>query len=417
MNMLFCARFAFKKGKNGPDGRKPRHKNPQKAGVNHMSNRNKRKDPMPKLIVAAVLLVALAVAAFVLSDMFKDYRADKLAKMQQAVKESNEEKYAAYEQEVAEYKESLEQPETNTGWPAAKDEGFDIVDLTNYPLQIPGTVTVSRADIMNNGLLLVNEWHSRPEDFDESAITSLSGYARNSGLDPFWSSSSNKLFPVAIDALVAALTDAKAVGLENYVVDYSYRTYDEQQALFDKAMASYESRYSGDALIARTKREINYPGTSEYNTGLSFTLYTWRKDDSAFNNLEFVETEQGKWFYENSWKYGIIFRFPKANYPYSTTTDKSYKTGVSRGIDCYRYVGVPHATIMHHLDLCLEEYIEYLMDHPHFAVYQDGKLLYEITRQQVGDDVATFSVDITRKNTNYTMYLDNMGGVVTVYSY
>ena len=391
-------------------------KYPQKAGATDMSNK-KRRDPMVGLIVLAVVMAVLTAGAFILSGMIDEYRSARLADMRQEVNQRNQENYAAYEQEVEDFKAGLVSTEGSDEWPEASQEGFDIVDLTNYPLLLPGTVTVNRADIMNNGLLLVNEWHSRPQDFDESTITSLSGYARNSGLDPFWSGTSNKLFPVAIDALIAALKDAKAVGLENFVVDYSYRTYDEQQALFDKEMAKHESRYSGDALIARTKREINYPGTSEYNTGLSFTLYNWREGDSAFNDLKFAATEQGKWFYENSWKYGIIFRFPKADYPYETTTDKSYKTGVNRGMDCYRYVGIPHATIMHHLDLCLEEYIEYLMDHPHFAVYQDGKLVYEVTRQQVGDDVASFSVDITRKNSNYTMYLDNMGGVVTVYTY
>ena len=143
----------------------------------------------------------------------------------------------------------------------------------------------------------------------------------------------------------------------------------------------------------------------------------YQKDNAALNNASFYETAQGKWLYENSWKYGLVFRFPKAGYPMADTTDKSYKTGVKSNLNIYRYVGVPHAEIMHHLDLCLEEYIEYLMEHPHLAVFEDGVKKYEITRQQVGDEAATFTVNINRMTSNYTMYLDNMGGVVTVYSY
>lgn len=390
-----------------------------------MSNnpRNKRRDPMAALIVIAVLAGLLAAACIVGGSMIKTYRAAVLREKQQDVDSRNAEKVEAYDRDVAEYMAKLNQPDqVNEAWPAAAAEGWDLIDLTNYPLEAPSTVTVSRADIMNNGLLLVNEWHSRPEDFDESKVVGVSGYARESGLDSFWENSTCKLLPEAADALIAALKDAKAAGLEHFVLraGYTYRSWDDQNTLFQaevERQRTSHSSYSEEKLIERAKRSVNYPGTSEYNTGLSFQLYLYEKDNSALNNAKFYETEQGKWLYENSWKYGLVFRFPKAGYPMADTTDKSYKTGVSTSLNIYRYVGVANAEIMHHLDLCLEEYIEYLLEHPHFAVFQDGAKRYEVTRQQVGDDAATFSVDINRMTTNYTMYLDNMGGVITVYTY
>ena len=109
--------------------------------------------------------------------------------------------------------------------------------------------------------------------------------------------------------------------------------------------------------------------------------------------------------------------FPTAGYPMADTTDKSYKTGVTSKLNIYRYVGVANAEIMHYLDLCLEEYIEYLQEHTHLAVFENGVKKYEITYQIVGDDVDSFTVDINRLTDNYVMYLDNMGGVVTVYTY
>lgn len=390
-----------------------------------MSNnpRNKRRDPMKGLIVVAVLAGLLAAACIVGNSMIKTYRAAVLKEKQQAVESRNAEKVEAYDREVEEYMAKLNQPDqVNSAWPAAAAEGWDLIDLTNYPLEAPSTVTVSRADIMNNGLLLVNEWHSRPEDFDDSKVVGVSGYARDSGLDSFWENSTCKLLPEAIDALIAALKDAKAAGLEHYVLraGYTYRSWDDQNTLFQaevERQRSSHSSYSEEKLIERAKRSVNYPGTSEYNTGLSFQLYLYEKDNATLNNAKFYETEQGKWLYENSWKYGFVFRFPKAGYPMADTTDKSYKTGVTTSLNIYRYVGVANAEIMHHLDLCLEEYIEYLQEHPHFAVFEDGAKRYEVTYQQVGDDAATFSVDINRMTTNYTMYLDNMGGVVTIYSY
>ncbi len=402
-------------------------KNPQKAGVNHMSNNSrikKRKDPMVGLIVLAVLMALLVAGCIIGGSMIKEYRSALLNEKRQTVMDRNAAKEAEYDRAVDEYMAKLNQSnEVNEDWPEPAKEGWDIIDLTNYPLEAPGTASVSRAEIMNNGLLLVNEWHSRPEDFDDSAVTSVAGYARNDKeLSSFVENNTCRLLPTAIDALMAALKDAKAVGLTGYVLKAgsTYRSYDDQYAIFQKEVDDQRRRhpdYSDEKIVERAKRTVNYPGTSEFNTGLAFTLYLYEKDNDALNNSAFYESAQGKWLYENSWKYGLVFRFPKAGYPMADTTDKTYKTGILSKLNIYRYVGVANAEIMHHLDLCLEEYIEYLMEHPHVAVFEDGVKKYEITRQQVGDDRSTFTVDINRVTSNYTMYLDNMGGVVTVYTY
>ncbi|MBQ2927170.1 MAG: D-alanyl-D-alanine carboxypeptidase family protein [Oscillospiraceae bacterium] len=383
----------------------------------------KRKDPMGGLIVLAVLMALLVAGCVIGGSMIKEYRANLLHEQQQAVDARNAQKQAEYEREVAQYMSKLSQADSvNEAWPTPAAEGWDIIDLTNYPLEAPGSVTVNRADIMNNGLLLINEWHSRPEDFDDSTVTGVAGYSRESGLGSFVENNTCKLMPQAIDAVIAALKDAKAVGLEGFVLQagYTYRTWDEQNVLFQKELESQRSRhpsYSEDKLLERAKRNVNYPGTSEYNSGLAFKFYLYQSGNNELNNAKFYETAQGKWLYENSWKYGLVFRFPKAGYPMPDTTDKAYKTGVNSGLNIYRYVGIPNAEIMHHLDLCLEEYIEYLQEHSHVAVFENGRKKYEVTYQKVGDDVASFSVEINRMTSNYTMYLDNMGGVVTVYSY
>ena len=121
-------------------------------------------------------------------------------------------------------------------WPTPDtQEGISIVDLTNYPLDNPGTVTVSRQDVMLGGLLLVNEWHSRPSDFDESSLVSIMTYARSMGVTKsIWRNSDQKLFPVAANALLDALNAAKEAGLEGYVVREAYRSISDQQTLWDR---------------------------------------------------------------------------------------------------------------------------------------------------------------------------------------
>ncbi|MBE5769354.1 MAG: D-alanyl-D-alanine carboxypeptidase family protein [Clostridiales bacterium] len=391
----------------------PIHRNTlQKAGANTTMSNNKRRDPIKLILVLTLVLAILTGAVYFAGNFITQFREELLADKQAEVQAANEQLKQEYALELAEF-EKEQAAGANKAWPAQKTEGWDVVDLTHYPLENAGYVTVRRGDVINGGLLLVNEWHSRPADFAEDALVSIGENSKDViGVRNY----SQKLFPQAVEALVAALTDAKAVGLEHYVVDDAYRTYAEQEALFNKTMEKYASRYEGDALIARTKKEVNYPGTSEFNSGLSFTLYLYARGNDAVNDQLFSTSEQGKWLYENSWKYGLVFRFPKADFPLPGTEDKSYKTGVSLSLNCFRYVGKAHAAVMNHLNLCLEEYIEYLQEHPHIAVFENGVLKYEIVRQQVGD-AESFSVQVTNKTRNYTMSLDNMGGVVTAFEY
>ena len=79
-------------------------------------------------------------------------------------------------------------------------------------------------------------------------------------------------------------------------------------------------------------------------------------------------------------------------------------------------MGKGNAAVMHYFDFCLEEYIEYLQEHPHIAVFEDGKLKYEIYRQYVGD-ANTFNIQLTGKAPSWTSSMDNMGAIVTVFEY
>jgi zinc D-Ala-D-Ala carboxypeptidase len=388
------------------------------------SSGKKRVSSLTFLIAATAVLAALAVLCLFGSNLLYAMRINNVNELRAEAQQRNDEKAEAYAQEVADLQAQLDaNNNVNQAWPEPDtQEGIAIVDLTNYALDNPGTVVVSRQDAMLGGLLLVNEWHSRPSDFDESGLVSIMTYAKSMGqTKSIWRSSEQKLFPVAISALLDALNAAKADGLEGYVVYEGYRSISDQQTLFDTEYNRLKERHSGwseDELIASTKKSINMPGTSEYNTGLSFRLYLYESGNTELNKLAFSESDQGKWMYENSWKYGLVFRFPLQDFPTEGTVSRAYKTGVSVEMNLFRYVGVANATVMHQLDLCLEEYIEYLMAHPHIAVFEDGQLRYEIVRQQIEDETSSYmNVSVTQKTTNYTMSLDNMGGVVTVYEY
>ena len=383
-----------------------------------MSRNQKKSKAVPIVTVLAILVIAAAVVCFLFDPLVAQPKREAIAKENEAaraaVEERNQEAEARYAAAIADLESQSSTP-TNPSWPDHKSEGWDILELDSIPLENPTAVSMTRQDLMNNGMLLVNEWHSRPEDFDETGVVGVSKYY--SGDDKVAAKDNNvTLFPVAIEALHDALAGAKAEGLEHYMVEEGYRSYDTQNTYFQNKLTKLSSKYSGDALIAAAKKEVNYPGTSEYNSGLGFELRQYEKDNPDFNSKKFSTTDQAKWMNENCWKYGIVFRFPQQAWPLESSTDKSFKTGVSKRLNLYRYVGKGNAAIMHYKDFVMEEYIEYLQEHPHIALFEDGVLKYEIYRQYVGDS-DTINVQLTRNARTYTSSLDNMGAVITVFEY
>ena len=388
-----------------------------KRQVYNVSKRKKSK-AVPVVLVITVLLAALAAGCFLvkplLTDPLRKASAEELAKKQAETEKKNRQTQAEYDATILDLQNQASQP-SNPSWPEHKSEGWQILDLSNYPLENQTAESKTRADLMYNGMLLVNEWHSRPADFDESKVVSVGKYL--GGNNKVQVKDYNvTLLPAAADALLEAINAAKEANMLHYMVDEGFRTYGEQEGYFNKKIEKLSSRYTGDALIAAAKKEVNAPGTSEYNTGLSFTLRLYDKNDPEVATPKFSTTEQSRWMNENCWKYGLVFRFPQAGWPLDTTQDKSFKTGVSMKMNLYRYVGKGNAAMMHYLDLCLEEYIEYLQEHQHIALFEDGVLKYEVYRQYVGD-ASAINVQLTRNARSYTSSLDNMGAVITVFEY
>ena len=316
--------------------------------------RNNKRDPMKIMLRVTVSLVVLAVAASLLSGAIGSYRQQNLVARQKEVQQINEQRDQEYAVALAEF-ERASASGANLAWPMQKSEGWDVVDLTNYPLENPGSITLTRQDLMYGGMLLVNQWHSRPDDFDDAGVVSIGNYTGGKiGVADY----TVKLFPVAIAALQDAIAGAKAAGYEHYMVSEGYRSWDDQNALFQKAMDRLKSKYSGDALVEQAKKSVNYPGTSEFNSGLSFTLRLYSRTDASIGKPAYSTTAAGQWMSENCWKYGFVFRFPLADFPLQGTADKSYKTGISAELNLYRYVGKGNAAVMHIKDFCMEEYVD-----------------------------------------------------------
>ena len=361
-------------------------------------------DAYGKLVRVLIVLFVLTVICFagylLLDQSIKIQEADNAARAQQ----ENDRLQEAYLQAKAEEQAAAEQVEAPE-WPVPKQQGWDVVDVSDFPLTNTKTYTATRQELISSGMLLVNRWHAVPDDL--ASCEFLGVHATDKTIPT--ANANVKLLSPAITALGKMLAAAKEDGLEHYNIEEGYRLRETQQQYYDTAAAKYQDSYTGENLVNKVISEgYSVPGTSEYESGLAFRLGRYLKGDDIMN-YKFHELPQSDWMVEHSWEYGVIFRFPVQGYPNATVSDKSYKTGQSSKLSIYRYVGEANAAVMHIMNFCMEEYIEYLIAHPHIAVYQDGELKYEIYRTEdyTGGDA---TVNVTRSAREVIVSVDNMDG-------
>lgn len=372
-----------------------------------MSNTAKA-DPFRKLLkwtIALLLVFALLATGFVLLDKYQKGERDRQA---QRITEENQKIIEENTRARAEQQAQLESGEVKA-WPEAKAEGWDILNVSDFPVQGAREQAVTRAELLKGGLLLVNRWHSMPGDF-----TLVEGDIKSVGTATSYrvpvADANVLLMDNAITALDAMIAAAKEAGLESYIIREGYRSAQTQLGYWENEVARYAERYSGDSLTEKARERVAYPGTSDYHTGLSANFDVYNRNDSALNSMDFQESAQADWLNEHCWEYGFVFRFPIQGYPNAETVDKSYKTAINLKINAYRFVGVPHAAVMRQMNFCLEEYIDYLIKNPHLAVYQDGVLKYEIYRVPGGS--ADTTISLPEQATSYLASTDNMDGII-----
>jgi D-alanyl-D-alanine carboxypeptidase len=147
-----------------------------------------------------------------------------------------------------------------------------------------------------------------------------------------------------LNGMMSGFVDA--TGKKDVNVVSGYRSYVEQQELYEESLAENGAEYTASFLAQ--------PGCSEHHTGLAvdFSIFHIDSGDSE----EFNGTGEYAWFDEHSWSYGFIRRYAE---------EKAEFTGVSDEPWHFRYVGIPHAYYMMENSLCLEEYIELLRNYPY----------------------------------------------------
>ena len=262
------------------------------------------------------------------------------------------------------------------------------------------TVTLTVADMRKGDLIVVNSAHiytfpsPRLEDLSASAKTAylLASYRQQLGGSNPYSldlSKEHLMMPNAAQALNDMLEqNCLATGESAINVHTTYRTEADQA--------------SGQFA----------PGYSEHHTGLLVRLQVW----NAGGTYSDLKEADRPWIFRNCHSYGFIQRYPAA---------KAGITGVSNYEECFRYVGVPHATYIKQNGLCLEDYVT-LLKNNHSTT--NGSNLKMLSVDTNGDGISDYGVyyvpvnaagDLTAvpvpNGLTYTVSGDNIGGfIITV---
>lgn len=200
--------------------------------------------------------------------------------------------------------------------------------------------------------ILANKQHSIGEDFSPAKLVEIpKKYRRTDRV--------LKLDLTAEKALEAMMQDMFALGIDDVCVQSAYRTYAEQQNLFNNYVNSEINKgLSRDEAIANANKYSARPEYSEHRTGLCVDFFVsscmlelenYGYEGSYPNDVGFTETNAYPWLLKNCWKYGFILRYPE---------DKVDITGYSYESWHYRFVGLEVASIIHQTGLCYEEYLE-----------------------------------------------------------
>ena len=157
----------------------------------------------------------------------------------------------------------------------------------------------------------------------------------------------------AIEPLNEFLAAGRAAGYDLQIVS-TYRTTDRSAYLYQRKTNEYiAAGYSAEDAAIEAARWVAPPFQSEHNAALAIDVvssdyYMYYSDLMH----EFDQFPAYTWLTENCAEYGFIMRYPE---------DKQDITGITYEPWHYRYVGVEHAKKMQELDMCFEEYWEYLL--------------------------------------------------------
>ena len=205
---------------------------------------------------------------------------------------------------------------------------------------------VNVVDVENTGyMVLVNRYYYLSSEPNSSLLLSAWPTVPVSVVDGMY------LHPSALAAVARMLDSARNNGIGSFFVTSGFRSFYHQNTLYNSGM---------------DRAFVLPPGHSEHHTGLAADIQA-----VGVSMWELANSPQGQWLAANSYRYGLILRYPEGS---------EHITGVAFEPWHFRYVGVIHAHYIHRNGLVLEEYIERLQLLGHIS-FEKGGTQYHILHQ------------------------------------
>jgi D-alanyl-D-alanine carboxypeptidase len=235
-------------------------------------------------------------------------------------------------------------------------------------------VSVAVKDIDDSGYLaLVNLQYPIMTELDSEFVKVLD-YVPTSpvGIQDMYLHSS------AMTAVIEMFDSAREAGITGGLsVASGFRGYDKQQEL-------YGDGNNSDYVLP--------PGHSEHQTGLAVDIGV-----QGMAGTEFGSSKQGRWFADNSYRFGLILRYPEK---------AEAITGINYEPWHFRYVGEVHAYYIKQNNIVLEEYIQLIQNQGGLRLEKDG-ITYHILHQVPQNGVINIPDGL-----DFIVSNDNTGGYI-----
>jgi len=205
-------------------------------------------------------------------------------------------------------------------------------------------------DYLSSNLLLVNRSNTLRNDYIPSGLV-YGKPARGK------TTVNLRLEGEAMDNLNSMLEAAYSEGISGMVITSAFRTFEKQTSLFNNKTNLLSRKMNRRTAMEEASKIVALPGSSEHQTGLAADVCS----ESVGLIRNFGSTSQGKWMEDNSWRFGLIIRYPM---------EKTDITGIIYEPWHVRYIGSGHSELVKSRNLCLEEYVEYLKDNR--LIYFEG---------------------------------------------
>jgi len=201
---------------------------------------------------------------------------------------------------------------------------------------------ISTHQIIDTGYLaLVNHNHPAPAEPDPALIAQAWPTVAVSRIDDMF------LHQSALRAVSEMFTSARELDAGAFFVSSGFRDFYRQAYLYgDGGNSDY----------------IMPPGFSEHHTGLAADILV-----VGIGMHELADTTEGRWMAANSYRYGLILRYPEGT---------QHITGIAFEPWHLRYVGRIHAYYMMQNNFVLEEYIDYIHNRGYFSFEKNGYTHY-----------------------------------------